>query len=156
MISFVPEGTNKIGKACPAGFRVKKYEDGKIVVEAFLTHFGHSQAVGDIFLTEEDREQIAGRHKIFYRFIIIKTANVIFLGYAISYKLSVYFTGKLQEGVEIERILSDIRNSATVGRLRRIHILERKDILNIKQRLGELNETRKGIEILVKYRPVTQ
>jgi len=54
-------GTHKIGKACPAGFSVKKHVDGKIVVEVCSTHLGHSQALGDIFLTQEDRNQIAGR-----------------------------------------------------------------------------------------------
>ncbi len=46
----------------------------------------------------------------------------------------------MQEGVAVERILNDIKDSAVVGHFKRIHLLERKDILNIKQSLGKIDE----------------
>ena len=52
---------------------------------------------------------------------------------------SISLTGKLQEGVEVDRVLNDIRDSAVVGHIKRVHLLERKDILNIKQSLDQLN-----------------
>lgn len=42
----------------------------------------------------------------------------------------------MPEGVEIKRILNDIRDSASGGYLKLINLFDRKDIINIKQRLG--------------------
>lgn len=43
------------------------------------------------------------------------------------------FTGKLAEGIPAQRVLSDIRSSATSNHLGRIHLIEKKDLNNIKR-----------------------
>lgn len=52
-------GSNKTGKACPAGFSVRKDTNGIIFVESCNTHIGHKCTLGQVPLLKEDRKQIA-------------------------------------------------------------------------------------------------
>lgn len=55
------KGSNKIGRNCPARIRVVENLNGNLKIDCVLTHVGHSNEVGRLRLTQNERESIAAK-----------------------------------------------------------------------------------------------
>lgn len=90
--------TCKTGKICPAGMILTNNE-GQVTVEFRRTHVGHALNMKFLYLSKEERDELAGR---------------------------------IKSGVTFERILDDIRKSAsTAESVDRFHAVDKRDLHNI-------------------------
>lgn len=53
------QGSNKIGAFCPANIKFLKDEEGKCSATFMLKHVGHTNDLGHLYLTAEERKQLA-------------------------------------------------------------------------------------------------
>ncbi|XP_049763836.1 uncharacterized protein LOC126092337 [Schistocerca cancellata] len=90
----------KIGRTCPASLIATKMPSGKVSVQFYATHTGHSFSMGSLHLTPADRAMVADL---------------------------------IASGLSDAEILKKIRDGAHESSLKRVHMLKRKDIYNIKK-----------------------
>ncbi|GFS36675.1 uncharacterized protein NPIL_228381 [Nephila pilipes] len=54
-------GSNKINAYCPAALKVTEHTDGKCIVSYQKVHVGHQKDLGHLFLTADERKNIASK-----------------------------------------------------------------------------------------------
>ncbi|GFT91592.1 uncharacterized protein NPIL_376591 [Nephila pilipes] len=54
-------GSNKINAYCPAALKVTEHTDGKCIVSYQKVHVGHQNDLGHLFLTSDERKNIASK-----------------------------------------------------------------------------------------------
>lgn len=120
-------GSNKIGGYCPASMNAIQSDDGAIKVKYCSTHVGHSNDLGRLRLSEEERSQLAQKIalKIPFDSILDSVRNVV-----------------SQDNLERIDLLTkkDLHNIASAYNLKAEAMLHRSDPVSVDSWVKELGK----------------